>query len=339
MPNHKRVWTLLLCVGALAALPAPATTQSGATLQVAENFRREPNGVVLARLTTGTPVEVVGREGGWTEIELGGWVWLRSVQRSEDPAFDLVVSAEGGENLRAGPSGDVLARLEEGALLNELDRDPGWARVTRSGWVWSASLAEDGAAGAGPMIQPPAPGFDGPAAQRPGGFVTVGEGAAILTAPDGDTLAMASPDSDLQVVGRQGNWVRVRVEGWTWMPAAEESTAVAGVGALEPGDLTADPSAYNGRVVSWTLQFISLERAEVVRTDFREGEPFLLTRFAGPEGPFVYVALPPERLTEVEGLVPLERISVTARIRTGASVLTGTTIVDLVSIERSREAP
>ncbi|MDH3423631.1 MAG: hypothetical protein OEN00_11610, partial [Gemmatimonadota bacterium] len=66
------------------------------------------------------------------------------------------------------------------------------------------------------------------------------------------------------------------------------------------------------------------------------GEPFLLTRFGGPEGPFVYVAVPPEREAEVEGLVPLERIRVTARVRTGASALTGTPIVDLLNLERSR---
>jgi hypothetical protein len=37
----------------------------------------------------------------------------------------------------------------------------------------------------------------------------------------------------------------------------------------------------------------------------------------------------------VEGLVPLERIRVTARVRTGASALTGTPIIDLLSLERS----
>jgi hypothetical protein len=91
-----------------------------------------------------------------------------------------------------------------------------------------------------------------------------------------------------------------------------------------------------GRVVSWALQFISLERAEEIRTDFRQGEPFLLSRFGGPEGPFVYVAVPPERIAEVQGLVPLERITVTARVRTGASSFTGAPIVDLLSLERAR---
>jgi len=90
-------------------------------------------------------------------------------------------------------------------------------------------------------------------------------------------------------------------------------------------------------VVSWELQFISLERAERVRTDFFEGEPFLLTRFGGGEGPFVYVALTAERAQELRGLVPLERLRVTGRVRTGASSLTGTPILDLVALERVRE--
>ncbi len=327
----------------LAGYPSAASPQS-VRVRAEENFRREPNGVILARLATGTRLRVIGSEGSWTHVELLGWVWLRSLRDSDDTAFDLVVSLVGGENLRAAPAGPILARLEEGALLDELERDASWARIGRRGWVWSASLeSETPGSDAGPIVPSEAAGFDtGPAARRPDGFASVGAGGApILTAPGGDTLAVAAPRSDLEVVGREGNWVRVRLEGWMWMPTADDASTVVDdtPTALEPGDLAADPSGHNGRVVSWTLQFISLERAEAVRTDFFEGEPFLLTRFGGAEGPFVYVAVAPERLGQVEGLVPLERISVTARVRTGASALTDTPIVDLLSIERSREAP
>jgi hypothetical protein len=122
------------------------------------------------------------------------------------------------------------------------------------------------------------------------------------------------------------------------MPQAAQGAGApaATVTALTPQDLSANPDAHAGRVVSWLLQFISIERAEAIRTDLRQGEPFLLSRYGGGDGPFVYVAVPPERLAEVEGLVPLERITVTARIRTGASSLTGSPIVDLLSFERSR---
>jgi hypothetical protein len=89
-----------------------------------------------------------------------------------------------------------------------------------------------------------------------------------------------------------------------------------------------------GRVIQWDLQFISLERAENIRTDFYEGEPFLLTRTGDAGGMFVYVAIPPERLREAEGLSPLERIRVVGRLRTGSARLTGSPILELLSLTR-----
>jgi hypothetical protein len=298
----------------------------------------------------------VGRDGNWVQADLEGWVWLASL-RTSDGELDLVVSATGGENLRDGPSGAIIGRLEEGALLEELERRPQWAHVRRRGWIWSASVgaargaATAAAAPAARGTPPPqaAGGRAGPPARSggaaptssapPGGDANVGpSGAAILAAPDGDTLAMAAPSRDLQVVSREGNWIRVRVDGWVWMPTGAQGAAATEVApaTLTPQELASNPDGHAGRVVSWALQFISLERAEAIRTDFRQGEPFLLARYGGSEGPFVYVAVPPERVADVEGLVPLERITVTARVRTGASSLTGSPIVDLLSFERAR---
>lgn len=331
--------------------PGRGEAQAVATVRVEENFRREPNGVILARVAPGTRVEVVSTEGSWTEVELEGWVWLRSLEASDDPAFDLVVSVQGGENLRSGPSGTILGRLEEGALLSELERNQAWARASRTGWVWTGSLDQAAAAASAPDSGAGAPGAASapvPASapsRAPGGYVTVGAvGGPILTAPDGDTMAVAAPSSEVEVVRREGSWVRVRVEGWMWLPAGQQTddaveAEVPSTAALEPADLRAAPDEHAGRVVQWDLQFISLERAEAVRTDFFEGEPFLLTRYGGPDGPFVYVAVPTDRLTEVDGLVPLERIAATGRIRTGASALTSAPIIDLIRLERAREAP
>lgn len=321
-------------------LPSASAGQEPMELSLDENFRREPNGVILARLSAGSMLRVLTSEGNWTQVELEGWVWLPSVEASEEPGMDLVISESGGENLRSAPSGSILARLEEGALLEELGRDANWVRVSRVGWVWSESLrAISGSSNASPST-PPLSG--GPAARAPGGVRTVGDiGGPILAAPDGDTLAVAAPSSDVVVVRREGGWARVRLEGWMWLPEADASdgadAAVVAVEAeaVEPDALQADPDLYAGRVVEWTIQFISLERAEAVRTDFFEGEPFLLARFGGSDGPFVYVAVPVDRLAEVEGLVPLEAVTITGRVRTGASALTGAPIVDLLTLDRS----
>jgi hypothetical protein len=339
-----------LLVAALLATSANSAAAQSARVSREENFRREPNGVILGRLGTGAPLQVVTRDENWLQVDVEGWVWLESLQASS-AELDLVVSAAGGENLRSGPSGAVIGRLAEGALLEEVARQPGWAHVKRRAWIWSASVAVGPGAAAPATSQaaprpataqqpaPPTPSRPAPAARQPTGYASVGPaGAAILASPDGDTLAVAAPERDLQVVSREGNWVRVRLDGWVWMPAGDPGAATLDTtpSTLQPQDLAGDPSAHLGRVVAWALQFISLERAEAIRTDFRQGEPFMLTRYGGPDGPFVYVAVPSERLADVQGLVPLERISVTARVRTGASSLTGTPIVDLLSFERTR---
>jgi hypothetical protein len=333
--------------------PGEGVAQSEARVGVTENFRQEPNGVVLARVSPDTRVTVRDRRGGWTQVDLEGWMWVPSLQVSAEPGFELVVSASGGENLRAAPSGDVLATLEEGTLLEELGREPGWAHVRRTGWIWSASLRSVAVAGSasGQTGSPGAAASSGSAssagasdatlARQPGGFATLGQSVAILTAPGGDTLAVTRSGGDAQLLGREGNWVRVRVDGWAWMPSTAPSAAAPSEAppsdssaALTPALLASEGDRHVGRVVEWTLQFISLERAEAVRTDFFEGEAFLLTRFGGAGGAFVYVAIPPNLVSQVDGLAPLEVLRVTGRVRKAAADLTGSPILDLVSLER-----
>lgn len=347
-----RVPTLALLLAGVAWTYSPrsAAGQAEAKVRVAENFRKDPDGELLARLEPGTPLSVVGRADKWVEVVAEGWVWARSLQVSKREGLDLVVSAPEGENLRSEPSGQILGRLERGTLLGELERRPGWIHVRRQGWLWAASVTEPAAGGAAPTRGAGSPGPtpaktdrpSAPPASRPGGVASLGsQGAAILSSPDGDTVAHAAAGTELEVISRQGSWARVRLEGWTWLPRRDSTAAAPGDSAqvLTPEDLGRQPEAFRGRMVSWRLQFISLERAEKVRTDFFEGEPFLLTRFGGPDGPFVYVAVPTARIQEMQGLVPLERIRVMGRVRTGASSLTGTPIIDLVSLERVGSTP
>jgi hypothetical protein len=332
---------------ACALVPGTANGQSGATVRVEENLRQAPNAEVLGRLQAGTPLSVVGQRQNWLEVVVEGWVWARSLQVAKRDGLDLVVAAEGGENLRGAPSGQILGHLERGALLAEMERRPGWIHVRRQAWIWAASV-QQAASGSPASSSPPPSRTDAatrrsgaPAATSPGGVVGAGPaGMAILSAPDGDTVAHAASGTQLEVIARQGNWTRVRLEGWTWTPYGDSVAAPAdSAQVLTPEDLTREPQAFRGRVVSWQLQFISLERAEKVRTDFFEGEPFLLTRFGGPNGPWVYVAVPTARVAEMRGLVPLDRIQVKGRVRTGASTLTGTPIIDLISFTRVGKTP
>ncbi len=332
-PN-RTLGILLLAILPSFGVPTSSSAQASARVRTEENVRKDPNGALLARLQAGTVVGVAGHRDSWTQVDMEGWVWSRSLQRTDRDGFDLVVSAEEGENLRDGPSGEIVGRLARGLLLEELDRQPTWIHVRRRAWMWSASLAE-----AVPAASPGRPGAGaGAAPSRPAGFAVAGpEGAAILSAPGGDTVGRAVPRAEMEIVAREGSWARVRLEGWTWIPPTDSVPTSASTGSLTPAEARQDPAGSSGRMVEWQLQFISMERAEKVRTDFFEGEPFLLTRYGGSDGPFVYVAVPKERVQEFQGLVPLELLVVTGRVRIGSSSLTGTPIIDLVSVKRVRD--
>ena len=321
----------------LATTPAVGQV---AVVQETENFRVEPNGTILGTLEAGATLSVVGQGEAWIEVALEGWVWMRSLQTTEHTEYDLSISNPQGENLRAEPQGTILARLNRATLVEQLGERPGWARVRRIGWVWRASVRiEEGGVPTGLREGSPeeTPATPPPTTDQ---WMRAGmEGFTVLADPDGDTLARFRPGAEVPILARQGNWVRVRMEGWVWLPIAAEVAEGApdsvDLTALTPRQVIAEPAAYRGRVVEWVLQFVSLEEAENVRTDFYEGEPFLLTRTVDGDIHFVYVAIPPERLGDVQGLTPLERLRVVGRIRTGAAALTGNPILDLLELYRA----
>ena len=327
----------LVGLGLWAGVPPRLEAQSG-VVRVEENLRAEPNGVVIAVLSPGTEIGVVQSQGNWLEVEVEGWVWTPSMIAWDRGAYNLRVSAEGGENLRSEPNGAVLATLEEGALLEEVERVPGWSQVRRQAWVWSPSVELRGESTAARQAEQPPQST--PSAVAPPSAVSIfqasGE-APVLSAPSGDTLGVLRPGVEMAVTGRQGSWARVRMEGWVWLPDGTSTTTVPAPGgsSAELETVLANPTAYEGRIVTWTLQFVSLEAAEAIRTDFYEGEPFLLTRPTdGRNTRFVYVAVPPESLGQASGLTPLEEITVVGRIRTGSSSLTGSPVLDLVELRR-----
>jgi hypothetical protein len=128
------------------------------------------------------------------------------------------------------------------------------------------------------------------------------------------------------------------LEGWIWLPQGSEGGIEASIRTdVTLEDVAAAPDDFRGEVLQWDLQFISLERAEEIRTDFFVTEPFLLTRIGDSGEGFVYVAIAPERLGEAQGLSPLERIRVVGRVRTGSARLTGSPILELLSLDRIPE--
>lgn len=329
-----------------------------ARVRIDENVRFEPQGTIIGRLQAGTPVRIEEDRGAWSRVTFDGAIWAASVQRRTTGTFEYFVTASEGENLRQGPSGPIIGRLNEGTLLNE-NRGAGaaggaqgaWVQVRRTAWIWNASLDRSGS-GAGSAAPPssaaastpaPRPAAPAPAAQwlrvAPGG-------SSLLVAPDGDTIGNLRGATEMELLSREGSWARVRIEGWVWMPGAVSTGARTAPTApsptdvvlrgVRPAELMREPDRFRGRLVEVTLQFISVERAEAIRVDFQEGEPFILTRSPEADRTFVYLALSPTLLAESRGLSPLDRIVVVGRVRSTSASLTGNPILDLVELRRVR---
>jgi hypothetical protein len=318
-------------------LPADTAAQSTARVRVAEeNFRREPNGSELATVLRGAELPVIMEQGDWVQVELQGWIWAPSVSQTDRDGFDLRVGAAGGENLRVRPQGQIVARLLEGCLLERVASDGNWHRVRRRGWLWKPSLeiseatpaGESGEAQAATQSEPGAEPLSEPA------LLTAPAPLVVYASPDGDTIATFEPGAQAQVLGRTGDWIRIRMDGWIYGPAALDSALnLAESGELTPAQLRADPVRYKGALVRWRVQVISLQYAERARSDFAEGEPFLLARGAAGDAGFVYLAVPEVLLEQAKRLEPLEQVTIVGRVRTGRSSQVGSPVIDLTDIE------
>lgn len=313
-----------------AATAAPLAAQVVRVTVPEENFRKEPVASSANRLATvleGTTLVARERQGRWLLGELDGWIWAPSVETTDRDGFDLIVSKRGGENLRRAPDADAprAAILMQGMLLDSLGAQGSWRRVRRSAWIWSASTVEteeEAPPVATDRTTDPAP------PSLPDRIVVGSESAGLLVSPDGDTAAVLGPGTDIEVLARDGGWTRVRLEGWVREAATLSPDSVDA--DFTVADLRANPEQFRGRRVDWTVRFVALQRAEAIRRDFYEGEPYFLANPPSRSRDLIYVAVPPELLPAVERLAALQTVDIVARVRAGRSQ-TGVPILDLIA--------
>ncbi len=295
-------------------------------------FRKDPGGTVLATLQGGSTVKTGAAQGDWTAVTLEGWVFTRSTSATSRDGFDLSITPANGENLRSGPNGKILARLEEGALLNKVGSRGGWTQVTRAGWVSTKALtgasapARAGASAAGDSAPTPGP-TGGDLSDR----VEVLRATSLALTPDGAPLGTLDAGASGQVVGRSGEWVQIQIQGWVRETDLSEPASAA-IPGVTMAQIRANPSKYVGQLLEWRVQFISIQSADELRPEIPNGARYLLTRGPLPEPGFVYVVVTAEQLLTFQAATPLQEFTLRGRLRAAQTRYLPTPVLDLVQV-------
>lgn len=162
--------------------------------------------------------------------------------------------------------------------------------------------------------------------------VTVVRPAPVTGAASGAARGQIAKGATVEVLARDRDWVRVRLEGW--VRESDLIVADTTLRALSAADIRSDPAGARGKLVRWDVEAVSLQVADALRTDLRTGEHYLLALGPGAEKTLLYIAVPPLLLAAVRSLSPLAPVTVTARVRNGRSEPAGVPILDLQSITR-----
>ena len=237
------------------------------------------------------------------------------------------MTASRGENLRQTQNGSVLAKLQEGFLLDQIARDGDWIRVRRKGWV-SAQVLEDPEKPKAPAdnANDGTPAMDRAITSRP---------TALDRLPDSLSIGTVAAETPVKILSRSGEWARVQIEGWV-----KEADLRPGAGGILVGvsgsEIRARPRDFEGKLLQWTVQYLSLPIADELRPEIPAGERYMLVRGPMPEAGFVYLTLTPAQTQQVQRLPPLAEVIVVVRVRHGRSAYVGNPVVELVDLTVKR---
>ena len=331
---------------ALLLLSRPLAAQDQQSLSAPADLHRDPASTPLVTLPAGAPVDAGNAKGDWREVTVEGWIYTPSTEPTKRDGFDLVVSEKEGENLRRSPNGPVVGRAREGTLLERMGQKGQWTRVRREGWVPRGAVKTpvQGKQGTPPKTtqKTASAATPKPGAAAPAPVVTGPDAFEVARATDltatagGPVIATLQPGISTRVLSRNGEWARVRLEGWVRDADLQPNAggAQAGVTAAE---VRSSPDRYVGQLLEWRLQVISVQKADELRSEMAPGQPYLLTRGPLPEPGFVYVIIPADQVDRFRSLPPLHEATLRVTIRAARSKYLATPVVELVSVVEEGE--
>ncbi|MBA3259100.1 MAG: hypothetical protein H0T68_06510 [Gemmatimonadales bacterium] len=328
------------CALALVLLAGPVAAQDERSLSTPADLHREPQGAPLVTLPAGAPVETGAARGDWREATVEGWIYTQSTAPTRRDGFDLVVTEDEGENLRRSPNGPVVGRARAGTLLERVGRQGRWTQVRREGWLPRQAVqtpapaprrAQRGQGTAAPATPTPKPAAPAPPVESGPDEFQVARQTGLNVTPGGPAVGTLQTGITARVLGRTGEWARVRVEGWVREADLQpnDGGALAGVTAAE---VRSAPERYVGQQLDWRLQIISVQVADELRAEMAPGQPYLLTRGPLPEPGFVYVAIPHGQVDRFRALPPLHEAVLRVTIRAPRTRYLTTPVAELASV-------
>lgn len=132
----------------------------------------------------------------------------------------------------------------------------------------------------------------------------------------------------MTVLERDGEWARVRLEGWIRAEDVIDDAPL--IPAITGAMIRQAPDRYIGQTVTWRLQFLAVQEADALRPEMPLGQPYLLARGPLPESGFTYVMVSRDQAAQFRRMTPLDEVTVEAVLRSGRTKFLPTPVLEFV---------
>jgi len=137
--NKKAACAAMLCMAMAVPFAAGAENETRVITAGTLNLRAEASteSSVLGKYGWGTEVEVLGFDGNWAYVEVGGqkgYMYAQYLGSEGAASYTSYVKTNSrGLNLRRTPNGDILGSYPRGTAVTILSTADGWSKVTVNG--------------------------------------------------------------------------------------------------------------------------------------------------------------------------------------------------------------
>ncbi|MBR3795122.1 MAG: SH3 domain-containing protein [Clostridia bacterium] len=148
--NRKAALAAMMCVAMAVPFTANAENETRVITAGTLNLRAEANtsSDVLGKYGWGTKVEVLGFDGSWAYVQVGGqkgYMYTQYLGAEGSASYTAYITTNTrGLNLRTAPNGDIIGSYPRGTSVIVLSSEGGWSKVQvggKTGYMMSQWLS------------------------------------------------------------------------------------------------------------------------------------------------------------------------------------------------------